>query len=57
MIWKQADLTAAKLQAAIAPLLDDPARRAQMGAAMRTLAKPGAAAAVVDWCAAQRRTR
>ncbi len=48
--YKQADLTAAALRDAIAPLLDDPRRRAAMGAAMRTLAKPGAAAAVVDWC-------
>lgn len=48
--YKQADLTAAALRDAIAPLLDDPHRRAAMGAAMRTLAKPGAAAAVVDWC-------
>ena len=48
--YKQADLTVAALRDAIAPLLDDPRRRAAMGAAMRTLAKPGAAAAVVDWC-------
>ena len=48
--YKQADLTAAALRDAIAPLLDDPHRRAAMGAAMRTLAKPGAAAAVADWC-------
>ncbi|MBK9035233.1 MAG: undecaprenyldiphospho-muramoylpentapeptide beta-N-acetylglucosaminyltransferase [Myxococcales bacterium] len=50
--YKQADLTAAALGAAIAPLLDDADRRATMAAAMRALARPGAAAAVVDWCAA-----
>ena len=53
--FKQADLTADLLRAAIAPLLDDDLRRAAMGAAMRALARPGAAAAVVDWCAAQAR--
>lgn len=55
--YRQADLTAATLRDAIAPLLDDADRRAAMGAAMRSLARPGAAAAVVDWCAAQARSR
>ena len=45
----------APLAAAIGPLLDDRARRAAMGAIMRTLAKPNAAAAVVEWCEAQQR--
>lgn len=52
--YRQADLTAAALAEALAPLLDDPAARAAMGAAMRGLARPGAAAAVIDWCAAQK---
>jgi len=47
--FKQSDLTAAKLVAAIRPLLDDAAQRSAMGDAMKTLAKPGAAAAVIDW--------
>ncbi len=50
--YRQADLTAAKLAAAIEPLLDDPAARAKMSAAMKSLAKPAAAATVVDWCVA-----
>lgn len=51
--YKQSELTPEKLAAALAPLLDDPARRAAMGTAMRKLARPGAAGAVVDWCAKQ----
>jgi UDP-N-acetylglucosamine:LPS N-acetylglucosamine transferase len=52
MVDEEADLTADKLAAALRPLLTEPATRARMGAAMKALAKPGAAAAVVDWCAA-----
>jgi UDP-N-acetylglucosamine--N-acetylmuramyl-(pentapeptide) pyrophosphoryl-undecaprenol N-acetylglucosamine transferase len=52
---RQAGLTAEALAAAIEPLLDDAARRAGMGAAMKSLARPQAAAVVVDWCAAQQR--
>jgi UDP-N-acetylglucosamine--N-acetylmuramyl-(pentapeptide) pyrophosphoryl-undecaprenol N-acetylglucosamine transferase len=51
--FRQAELTPVKLAAAIAPLLDDVDRRATMGATMRTLAKPNAAAAVVEWCETQ----
>ncbi|CAN5310988.1 undecaprenyldiphospho-muramoylpentapeptide beta-N-acetylglucosaminyltransferase [soil metagenome] len=47
--FKQQDLTAEKLVAALRPLLDDAAQRTAMGDAMKTLAKPGAAAAVIDW--------
>lgn len=50
--FRQAELTADKLGQAVAPLLDDAGRRAEMSAAMRALAKPQAAAAVVDWCVA-----
>ncbi len=53
LMFRQADLTAAKLVAALRPLLAAD-KRAQMGAVMKQLAKPGAAAAVVDWIAAQR---
>ncbi len=50
--FKQSDLTVEKLVAAIRPLLDDAPTRAAMGAAMKTLAKPGAAVAVIDWAQA-----
>jgi len=53
LMLRQADTTAATLADALRPLLADPAKRAAMGDAMRALGKPGAAAAVVDWCAAQ----
>ena len=52
--FRQSELTADKLGEALRPLLTDAVRREAMGAAMKALAKPGAAAAVVDWCAAQR---
>ncbi len=53
LMFKQSELTADKLAGALRPLLDDAATRAKMGAAMRALARPQAAAAVVDWCAEQ----
>ncbi len=49
LMFEQRELTADKLADALRPLLADPAKRAAMGAAMKSLAKPGAAAAVVDW--------
>ncbi len=49
LMFRQSELTADKLADAIRPLLADPAKRAAMGEVMRSLAKPGAAAAVVDW--------
>jgi len=52
--FKQSELTATILADALRPLLTDAAKRTAMGAAMKALAKPGAAAAVVDWAAAQR---
>jgi UDP-N-acetylglucosamine--N-acetylmuramyl-(pentapeptide) pyrophosphoryl-undecaprenol N-acetylglucosamine transferase len=55
LMFRQSELTADKLADALGPLLADADRRVQMGAAMKSLAKPGAAAAVVDWCAAQAR--
>jgi UDP-N-acetylglucosamine:LPS N-acetylglucosamine transferase len=51
--FRQAELTADKLAGALRPLFDDAGKRREMGAAMKSLAKPGAAAAVVDWCVAQ----
>ena len=55
LMFKQSELTAATLADALRPLLSDPSRRAEMGAAMKSLARPQAAAAVVDWCEAQAR--
>ncbi|HEY4057329.1 MAG TPA: undecaprenyldiphospho-muramoylpentapeptide beta-N-acetylglucosaminyltransferase [Kofleriaceae bacterium] len=49
LMFKQSELTADKLAAALAPLITNPTKRSEMGAAMKALAKPGAASAVVDW--------
>jgi UDP-N-acetylglucosamine--N-acetylmuramyl-(pentapeptide) pyrophosphoryl-undecaprenol N-acetylglucosamine transferase len=54
LMFRQSELTADKLADALRPLLTDPARRAEMGAKMKSLARPAAAAAVIDWCEAQR---
>ncbi|HEX3765483.1 MAG TPA: undecaprenyldiphospho-muramoylpentapeptide beta-N-acetylglucosaminyltransferase [Kofleriaceae bacterium] len=54
LMFRQSELTADKLADALRPLIADPARRAEMGAKMQALARPAAAAAVIDWCAAQR---
>ena len=55
LMFRQADLTADKLLAALTPLVSDAAKRAEMGAKMKALAKPNAAAAVIDWCTAASR--
>lgn len=57
VMFKQSELTADKLAGALRPLVTDPARRAVMGAKMKALARPGAAATVIDWCVAARRAR
>ena len=57
LMFRQSELTADKLADALRPLLTDANRRAEMGAAMKSLAKPGAAAAVIDWADAQRSDR
>jgi UDP-N-acetylglucosamine--N-acetylmuramyl-(pentapeptide) pyrophosphoryl-undecaprenol N-acetylglucosamine transferase len=57
LMFKQSELTADKLAGALRPLVTDPARRAIMGAKMKALARPGAAATVIDWCVAARRAR
>lgn len=54
LMFRQAELTADKLRAALEPLLADPAKRAEMGTKMKALARPGAAAAVIDWAYGQR---
>jgi UDP-N-acetylglucosamine--N-acetylmuramyl-(pentapeptide) pyrophosphoryl-undecaprenol N-acetylglucosamine transferase len=53
LMHRQADLTPAILADELRILLDDEPRRAKMGSAMKALAKPGAAATIVDWCQAQ----
>ena len=55
LMLRQADTTPASLADALRPLVADAAVRSKMGAAMRALGKPGAAAAIVEWCAAQTR--
>ena len=52
-MFKQSELTADKLAMAIGPLLADPETRVAMGAKMRELAHPRAAATIVDWCQGQ----
>jgi UDP-N-acetylglucosamine--N-acetylmuramyl-(pentapeptide) pyrophosphoryl-undecaprenol N-acetylglucosamine transferase len=53
LMFRQADLTAQKLADALRPLLIDEALRLAMGAKMKSLARPDAAATVIDWCEAQ----
>src|SRR5207302_10542009 len=55
LMFRQAELTADRLAGALRPLVTDPARRAEMGAQMKALARPAAAAAIIDWCEAQLR--
>ena len=54
LMFRQAELTPEKLADALRPLLTDANRRGSMSAAMKALAKPNAAAAVIDWVAATR---
>ena len=54
LMFRQADLTADKLADALRPLLGDRDARAKMGAAMKALARPNAAADVVEWARSQR---
>jgi UDP-N-acetylglucosamine--N-acetylmuramyl-(pentapeptide) pyrophosphoryl-undecaprenol N-acetylglucosamine transferase len=49
LMFRQAELTGDKLADALRPLLADPQRLAGMRTAMRSLAKPRAAADVIDW--------
>ena len=53
LMFRQADLTPAILAESLRKLLGDPDLRARMGSAMKRLARPDAAGAVVDWCQAQ----
>jgi UDP-N-acetylglucosamine--N-acetylmuramyl-(pentapeptide) pyrophosphoryl-undecaprenol N-acetylglucosamine transferase len=53
LMFRQSELTAEALAEALRPLLTDRARRAEMGARMQLLARPQAAATVIDWCISQ----
>jgi UDP-N-acetylglucosamine--N-acetylmuramyl-(pentapeptide) pyrophosphoryl-undecaprenol N-acetylglucosamine transferase len=53
LMFRQSELTAEVLAEALRPLVTDPARRAAMGAKMKALARPNAAATVIDWCMSQ----
>ena len=53
LMFRQSELTADKLAEALRPLIVDKTRRSQMGEAMKSLAKPGAAASVIDWATTQ----
>ena len=53
LMFRQAELTADKLAEALRPLVTEPARRVEMGAKMKSLARPAAASEVIDWCVAQ----
>lgn len=55
LMFRQAELTADKLADALRPLLADASKRAEMGRAMKQLARPKAASDVIDWVASQRR--
>jgi UDP-N-acetylglucosamine--N-acetylmuramyl-(pentapeptide) pyrophosphoryl-undecaprenol N-acetylglucosamine transferase len=52
-LHRQSELTPEILADAMAELLGDPALRARMAGAMKALGRPGAAATIADWCAAQ----
>ncbi len=55
LMFRQSELTADTLLAAIRLLVTDVTVRRAMGAKMKSLAKPAAAAAVIDWAASQQR--
>jgi UDP-N-acetylglucosamine--N-acetylmuramyl-(pentapeptide) pyrophosphoryl-undecaprenol N-acetylglucosamine transferase len=57
LMFRQDALTPAILAEELRKLLDDGERRGRMGSAMKALARPGAAATIVDWCQAQAETR
>jgi UDP-N-acetylglucosamine--N-acetylmuramyl-(pentapeptide) pyrophosphoryl-undecaprenol N-acetylglucosamine transferase len=52
LMYRQAELTPAKLADAVAELVAHPESLARMGSAMKALGKPEAAAAILDWCVA-----
>lgn len=54
LVFPQNELDGARLAAAIAELMEDPDRLARMQSAMKSLGRPDAAGAIVDWLARQR---
>ena len=54
LMFKQSELTPEKLADVVADLAAHPEILAKMGSAMKALGKPGAAADILDWCAAGR---
>ncbi len=55
LVFRQSELTPQALAAALRPLIEDPVRRAEMGQAMKSLARPDAASRIVEWCETQSR--
>ena len=55
LVFKQSELSADILTAALRPLLTEPGKRASMASAMKAIGKPRAAADVVDWAVAAKR--
>lgn len=53
LMFRQSELTAEALADAIAGLAEHPERLARMASAMKSLGRPQAAAAILDWCAGQ----
>jgi len=53
LMFRQSELTAETLTAALRPLLSSPDKRVAMATAMKVLARPRAASDVVDWCVEQ----
>lgn len=52
-LQRQSELTPEILADAMAEILGNPETRARMAGAMKALGRPGAAATIADWCAAQ----
>jgi len=50
LMYRQSELSPEKLADAVADLAAHRERLARMGSAMKALGKPGAAAAILDWC-------
>ena len=51
LMFRQSELTPAKLADAVVDLAAHPESRARMASAMKSLGRPQAAAAILDWCA------
>jgi len=56
LVFAQGDLDGARLAAAVAGLVDDPAALERMQSAMKSLSRPQAAETIVAWATSQRKT-